>query len=321
MDIGKLVSNIHIDDLFSTIKDIFGFTPRIEENLIKSLTIIAVLWFINLVITRLVFRYIKDRQVGYRTRKITSYTAAFIALVLLGRVWFAGFESLMTLMGFFSAGIAISLKDPIMNIAGWFYISWRKTINVGDRIQIEEQMGDVIDISIFEFSILEIGNWVDGDQSTGRIIHVPNGKIFFSAVSNYNQGFSHIWNELHLMLTFESDWKKAKSILSEIANRRSIHLSVEAENQIREASKRYMIFYSHLTPIVYTSVKQNGIAMAVRYLCESRKRRGTAAVLWEDILEEFAKHDDIRFAYPTTRFYRENQESDTFFGNEIQSNE
>jgi small-conductance mechanosensitive channel len=286
-----------------SIINIFGFSEKVKSNLAASALVIVSLWLITFVVTRVVFRYLTDIQIRYRIRKITSFTTAVLSILFLGRIWFAGFESIMTLLGFFSAGIAISLKDPIMNIAGWFYITWRKVFDVGDRIQMESNMGDVIDISIFKFSILEIGNWVDGDQSTGRIIHIPNGKVFFQSLANYNQGFSHIWNELHIVITFESNWKKAKQLLTDIANKWSIHLTKEAETQIKEASKRYMIFYSNLTPIVYTSVKKDGVGLAVRYLCEPRKRRGTAAVLWEDILSEFSSHDDIQFAYSTTRFY------------------
>ena len=64
-----------------------------------------------------------------------------------------------------------------------------------------------------------------------------------------------------------------------------------------------MIFYSKLTPTVYTSVRDCGVLLTIRYLCEPRRRRGTEQSIWEDILEQFAQCDDIDFAYPTRRFY------------------
>ena len=64
-----------------------------------------------------------------------------------------------------------------------------------------------------------------------------------------------------------------------------------------------MIFYSVLTPTVYTSVKDSGVMLTMRYLCDVRKRRTTEQLIWENVLDEFAKHSDIDFAYPTTRFY------------------
>ena len=64
-----------------------------------------------------------------------------------------------------------------------------------------------------------------------------------------------------------------------------------------------MIFYSQLTPIVYTSVRDSGVLLTMRYLCEPRRRRGSEELIWEEILEEFGRCDDIDFAYPTQRFF------------------
>ena len=64
-----------------------------------------------------------------------------------------------------------------------------------------------------------------------------------------------------------------------------------------------MIFYSKLTPTVYTSVRDCGVLLTARFLCAPRQRRGTQQAIWEDILDEFAKCPDIDFAYPTQRFY------------------
>lgn len=163
--------------------------------------------------------------------------------------------------------------------------------------------GDVIDTRIFEFTIMEIGNWVEADQSTSRIIHNPNGKVFTEALANYGKGFEYIWNEISVLVTFESNWERAKEILLKIGKKHTEHLSKSAERKVKEVSKRYMIFYSHLTPIVYTSVKESGILLTIRYLCGPRRRRISEHEIWEDIVEEFSRHDDIDFAYPTQRFY------------------
>ena len=64
-----------------------------------------------------------------------------------------------------------------------------------------------------------------------------------------------------------------------------------------------MIFYTKLTPTVYTAVKDSGVLLTIRYLCEPRRRRGTEEAIWEDVLTEFAKCDDIDFAYPTRRYF------------------
>ena len=87
---------------------------------------------------------------------------------------------------------------------------------------------------------------------------MPNGKVFNETQANYNKGFEHIWNEIPVVITFESDWKLAKQILTDIINEHAKDFTDEAE-KLRDASSKYLIFYSKLTPIVYTSVKDSSL--------------------------------------------------------------
>jgi small-conductance mechanosensitive channel len=287
----------------SWLQETLGLSPATLDRIVASLIAVLVLWVIRRIVLAVVFRRIEDVRNRYRWQKITSYIVVPVGILLVGRIWFEGFQSIATFLGLVSAGIAIALKDLLVNLAGWGFVLWRRPFEVGDRIQIGPHAGDVIDLRIFQFTLLEIGNWVDADQSTGRIIHVPNGQVLTEVLANFTKGFQHIWNEIPVVVTFESDWQKAKDILATIAEQHAAHLTAAAEKRIREVSRRFMIFYSTLTPIVYTSVVDIGVCLTLRYLCEPRKRRSTAEAVWEDILRAFAQHGDIDFAYPTTRYY------------------
>jgi len=127
--------------------------------------------------------------------------------------------------------------------------------------------------------------------------------VFKQSTANYTAGFNFIWNELPITITFESDWAKAKQILSDIAARHSVLKGQQAQDQVRRASRKYMIYFEHLTPIVWTSVADIGVSLTIRYICEPRKRRSTEQAIWEDVLTAFGNETDIDFAYPTTRFY------------------
>jgi small-conductance mechanosensitive channel len=292
-----------MNHLIQWVQSITGISPVTQERIYASILIIVFLWLVHNLIIMLRFRYTKDINIRYRWKKTTGHMAVLLGMIIIGWVWLREIKHITAFLGLFSAGIAIALKDLIVNIAGWTFIVWRRPFGVGDRIEIGEHAGDVIDIRIFQFTILEIGNWVDGDQSTGRIIHIPNGKVFNETLANYSKGFQYIWDEVPVMITFESNWKKAKEILLTIANSHARHLSESAKQKVKEASQKFMIFYSHLTPTVYTSVKDSGILLTIRYLCEPRGRRNSLQTIWEDILQEFGGCTDIDFAYPTQRFY------------------
>ncbi len=283
---------------------LLGATPETTQRLFATAAAILAVILIRALILRVINRNVEDARALYRWRKAISYIAFGIALAIAMRVWFPGLRGVSTFLGLLSAGLAIALRDPIVNLAGWAFILWRKPFEVGDRIQIGDHAGDVIDVRIFQFTLMEIGNWVDADQSTGRVIHVPNGKVFTDTTANYTKGFQHIWNEIPVLVTFESDWEKAKAILIDIANRRAESLSSTAQQRLRKAAQKYMIFYSNLTPVVYTSVVDSGVLLTIRYLTAPRQRRGSSEAIWEEILRAFARCDDIDFAYPTQRFYQ-----------------
>ena len=278
------------------------------SKLLKSIIVILGFVILNRITSRIVFKRTEDVYSRYRWRKTQDYITFVIGLFIISSIWITEFKSLITFFGLLSAGIAIALKDPVSDLAGWLFILWRKPFDVGDRIQIGGHSGDVIDLRIFQFTIIEIGNWVDADQSTGRILHIPNSKVFFEVLANYSIGFNYIWHEIGVMVTFESDWKKAKKILTDIVNEKSENISKAAEKKIKDASKKYMIFYKNLTPIVYTKVKDSGIMLTMRFLCDPRQRRGYEESIWEEVLKEFGKREDIDFAYPTQRFYNNSAE-------------
>jgi len=285
------------------LQNTLGLSATALDRITDSLIAILALWALRRIVLWIMRRRVDDIRARYRWQKLTAYTVVPVGILIVGRIWFEGFSSIATFLGLVSAGIAIALKDLLVNLAGWAFILWRRPFEVGDRIQVGEHAGDVIDVRIFQFTLLEIGNWVGADQSTGRVIHVPNGKVLTDFLANYSKGFKYLWNELPILITFESNWQKAKEILQETAVRHAAHLTDDASAKVRESSSRFMIFYSKLTPTVYTSVADCGVLLSMRYLCEPRRRRSTEQEIWEDVLRAFGDNEDIDFAYPTTRFY------------------
>lgn len=273
-------------------------------NMLESLAVILVLVLIRFALLRAINRNIEDNTARYRWRKNVVYILSFAGFLIIGRIWFEGVSSLATFLGLLTAGVVIALRDPLVDMAGWVFLLWRKPFEVGDRIQVAEDRGDVIDIRLFKFSLLEIGNWVHADQSTGRVVHIPNRMIFAHSIANYTSQIQFIWNEIEVIVTFESDWRRAKTILEEIAEELLGDLIQDAEQQVKRRSASYLIHYQFLTPIVYSEVAGNGVRLTLRHLTHPRKRRSTSMLIWEEILARFEKEQKIDFAYETVRIYR-----------------
>lgn len=291
-------------ELFSSwLNNYLGIEPPSQHKLLISLLVVVVMWLVHRVLLRSVIQRMRSLERRYQWQKALGYSFTALGILVISIVWIEDVRSAATYFGLVSAGIAIALKDPLTNIVGWGFILWRKPFQVGDRIEIGPYAGDVIDQRVFLFSMMEIGNWVSADQSTGRILHIPNGLIFSHAVANFTHGPMYIWNEIPVMITFESNWEKAKGILQEIADSHDVSQDGKAAEEFEAATRKLLLKYDKLTPIVYTSVLDSGVLLTIRYLCRPRQRRTSVQVLWEDILREFAAHSDIDLAYPTTRFY------------------
>jgi small-conductance mechanosensitive channel len=273
------------------------------RNLILSVVVIAAAVLVRRLVLRVVDRRIDDARARYRWSKVSSYVAFGTVAVFVIAIWLEAGTQLGTFLGLVGAGLAIALKDPVSDLAGWIFILWRRPFDLGDRVQVGEHAGDVVDIRVFQFTILEIGNWVAADQSTGRIIHVPNARVFTEPLANYTAQFDFLWTEIPVLVTFESDWKRAKALLEEVAAKHASGVSEEAERALRKASRKFFIFYQKLTPVVYTSVQDSGVLLTIRYLCKPRQRRGTAQAIWEAVLDALAAEPNVELAYPTYRAY------------------
>jgi small-conductance mechanosensitive channel len=281
-----------------------GMGPEAQTNVIVSVLAVLLVYGTRRLAMRVVVKKLEDPRQVYQWSKTSSYLALSVSLILVGTIWLEGLRSLGTFLGLLSAGLAIALKDVVGSLAGWVFILWRRPFQLGDRIQIGSQAGDVVDIRPFQFTLLEIGNWVAADQSTGRIIHVPNLRIFTESLFNYTAQFDFIWNEVPVLITFESDWKGTKEILQKILDERVGETVKEAEKAMKTASRKFLIHFRKLTPKVYTSVEDSGVLLTMRFICKARQRRGTAEEIWESVLQAFSEKPDVDLAYPTIRTYR-----------------
>ena len=274
-----------------------NITAALVNQWVETVLAIVALLLLRWLLLRMVGRRGRTIETQYWGVKVVNYAIWLVIALAVGWIWRDDVKSLLTFLGLLTAGIAIALRTPVLSFIGWFYILFRRTFEVGDRIEIEGHIGDVIDISLFQFTLLEVGNWVSGEQTSGRILHVPNNKVFTAVFANYTDEFPYVWHEIQVVVPVDSNWQKAKSILTEILNRRAGAVAAEAEAWAAQpGNHRFLVVYGKLTPIVYTRVEPDGVHLTLRYLSVVRRRRDTESEIWEDILRAFAAEPDVAFA-------------------------
>jgi len=280
-----------------------GLSPALASRLIETVVTLVLVFTLRRVSRRVLARAVTEGSTRYLVNKGIAYALGVTGIVALLKIWTDGVTGIATYLGLASAGLAIALQDPLTNLAGWLFIVIRRPFSVGDRVQIGPHTGDVVDIRIFRVILLEIGNWVHADQSTGRLLHIPNGWVFKHAVASYDQAFGYIWNELELTLTFESNWRRAKEVLTHTVTEHAEQLTLDAQARLFAAAEHYHIRFAKLTPVVWTSVAESGIKLTMRYLCRPRNRRSSSSEIWESVLESIYAMPDVDLAYPTVRHF------------------
>jgi small-conductance mechanosensitive channel len=274
------------------------------RNTAVSVVVLAAILLLRWLLLRLLRRQIDDAGTWYRVRKTANWATIALVAVALGTVWVGALGTFVTVFALAAAGIAISLGEVIRNLAGGIYVALRHPLRVGDRVEIAEHAGDVVSTGPLAFHLLEIRNWVEADQSTGRILHVPNSLLFTRPLANFGAAMSWIWHEVTVPLTFESDWRRARQLLEEVVERHAPAVDPEeAAARLRAASRHFVITYSRFSPAVYVDADERGIRLTARVLCDIRQRRGLTDAIWTELLEAYADEPAIVFAYPPVRAY------------------
>lgn len=278
-------------------------------NVLWSLAVIVGLLVARRAIGSVLDKRFTSSAERYRWHKALRTVTWVVIGVIVTAIWLDGVSGLATIVAVVAAGLAIALRDPIVDLGGWLYISTRHPLRVGDRVSIAGERGDVVDIGLFVFSLMQLGDGVSGPrQTTGRLVLVPNKFVFTHPLINESLVFDYIWREIPVVVTFESDWQRAKQILSEIVQRHTGHLAPHAEAQTHAAVTQYMVAQGSFEPRIYTRAVDHGVELTMRFLSEIRRPREMEEAIWEDVLRAFEAEPRIDLAYPTSRVYRNSEE-------------
>ncbi|MCO5381125.1 MAG: mechanosensitive ion channel family protein [Methanosarcina barkeri] len=258
-----------------------------------SLIVVFLAYIINSITGNFILRRISTARERYTLRKTASILITVLALAFLFAIWIERTSTLFIAYGILSAGVAIALQDVLRNIAGGILLVVARPFKAGDRIQVGDTTGDVLDIGSFNTTIMEIREWVDADQYTGRILSVPNSFALNQTIKNYTRDYSFIWDEIRILLIYGSNWKKAKEIALRAAGPVVGEFEDLARRELLLMGKRYFFTTYEVRTNLYMKMEENWIEMRLRYVVEPRKRRAISHLLISNILEALEKEEDI----------------------------
>lgn len=187
-----------------------------RRTIVQSLLIRVVIIVIALLVVfgigegwrRAVTRYVQDlrrrRQLLVIRRMVIGFLSGVV--ILLGFV--TQFHSLATFAGFISAGIAVGLQTVLLSVAAYFFIVGRYGVRVGDRITVANVTGDVVEVGLVRFYMMELAGAGAELHPTGRIAVFANSVLFQTGTPLYKQipGTEYAWHEIGIKLKPGADY-------------------------------------------------------------------------------------------------------------------
>lgn len=184
-----------------------------------TLAVVSIILLIRVVLEKLIVNLDQAQGERYNLIRITRLIASvLVSYVILSSLFANPYDSLAGL-GIASLVLGFALQAPITSFISWLYIVFRRPYQVGDRIQINDHRGDVVEISYLDTIIEECsGDYLQNDRKSGRLIHFPNSKILTDRIINYSgPDLPFIWNETAVQVAYTSDLSFVEECLIEAA--------------------------------------------------------------------------------------------------------
>jgi small-conductance mechanosensitive channel len=274
--------------------DLYSFYIVKSYYTLLALTVIYTIF--RVVFEEIIVKRMKQAKMRYSFKKTISILYILIFLFVLVAIWIEQTETILISYGLIGAGIALSLQDVFKNFAGGITIFSTGMYRVGDRVEINGKIGDVMDIGVLYTTMMEIGVWVDGNQTTGRLTIIPNSNVLTNNVNNFTKDHNFIWDEIILPITYDSDWKKASNIILEIVNKQTENIAAQADKEITKLGEKYYLPKKPVEPVIFLTLTDNWINFNIRNFPYTKERRIIRDKLSKLILIEIEKSKDITIA-------------------------
>jgi len=261
---------------------------------------IAIIWLIVKALQKNLFSKIENNDNRYHAKKISNFIGYLLTIVLLMIVFSDKLGGLTVALGVAGAGIAFALQEVIASFAGWLAILFGGFYKTGDRVQLGGVKGDVMDIGVLRTTIMETGQWVDGDLYNGRIVLIANSYVFKEPVFNYSGDFPFLWDEIKIPIQFGSNYEKTKTILQSVGKEVAGDLTQQSKDQWAAFQNKYRLENAQTEPMFSLIANDNWVEFTLRFVVSYKKRRATKTELFTKILSQIeATNGEVKFASAT----------------------
>jgi small-conductance mechanosensitive channel len=263
------------------------------NSFIFIVIVIAVVIFFSLFLKKTLLKKAHTKKMTHNVIMFTnlfSYIAIFLA-ILFTFISVTGSVNLGITAGLLTAALGWALQRPITGIAGWLMVVITEPFTIGDRIIVGSVKGDVKNMTLTHIHLNEFGGTTTGEETSGRLILIPNSVIFEQNIINYTSQNDYILDEVVFTITYDSNMDLARQI--------AIKASEKITKDILEKVPK--------KPFVRVSFQASGVDVRIKYYTTATKRQKTNSEVTEEVFKTITNEKKVRFAYPHTEIIFKNK--------------
>jgi small-conductance mechanosensitive channel len=227
----------------------------------------------------------QDKRRLVTLRAVAWFLTQALGVLLIAFVAFGMPSQMPTILGLAGAGLTVALKDFIVGFVGWFVLMSRNGIRVGDWVEINGVVGQVVEISLLRTTLLETGNWTDSGHPTGRKVTFINSFAIEGHYFNFSTSGQWLWDELTVSVSGGQNPYPVIEAIQKLVVKETETNTRMAEEEWQKATTHYRVQNFSAKPAINLRPTGNGVEVHVRYITRAQDRQSTRARLYESIVK------------------------------------
>jgi len=247
------------------------------------LLIIFLAYLAGLLVSHFFAQTTAEKRRLFTLRAVVRFAVQVVAVLLIALVVFGAPNQTPTVLGLAGAGLTVALKDFIVGFFGWFVLMGRNGIRVGDWVEINGVVGEVIEIGLLRTVLLETGNWTDTGHPTGRKVAFVNSFAIEGHFFNFSTTGQWLWDELQVLIPQGENPYPIVEAVQKLAEEETRANASQAEKEWQRSAGNRMRSLS-VTPAIQLRPTVAGIELQVRYITSANERFAMRSRMYEKIV-------------------------------------
>jgi len=243
--------------------------------------IVLVVYLASRLIDHFLVDLTQERKTLRTLRVIMRFAVQAIGVLAVVFVLFGVPSQMSTILGLAGAGLTVALKDFIVGFFGWFVLMGKNGIRVGDWVEINGVVGEVVEINWLRTVLLETGNWTDSGHPTGRKVAFVNSFSIEGHFFNFSTSGQWLWDELALSIPPDQDPYKVIEAIQKLVTEETAANAQKAEQEWKHTAGRYQVQSVSATPAINLRPTGSGVEVHLRYITNANERYAMRARLYQ----------------------------------------